>query len=86
MVFKFLSDIAARGDEALAQADAQSLVARIEAVAANPAIPSAEHFANSVLGSYAHTNVEAGHEVMSLPVLSAFHRLIQEIYTNELAA
>ena len=86
MVFKFLSDIAGRRDEALAQADAQSLVARIEAAASNPAIPSAEVFANSVLGHYANINAETGHEVMALPVLSAFHRLIQEIYIGEIAA
>ena len=85
MVFKFFSDIAARRDESLAQAEAQSLVDRIEAAAKNPAILSAEDFANSVIRHYARASAEAGNDVMSMAVLTAYYSVIAEIYAREIA-
>ena len=52
MVFKFLAEMAARRDEAAAQAQAQSLVTAIQAFATHPDIPSSEDFVQSVVDAY----------------------------------
>jgi hypothetical protein len=86
MVFKLLSEMAARRDEAAAQAQAQSLVATIQAFAAHPDIPSSEDFVNSVVGAYIISHRDEGKAVMPLPTIRAFAALVGELYTQEIAA
>ena len=77
---------AAGRDEAAAQAEAQSLVAKIAELTGNSAIPSAEDFVNSVLGAYAEGQAEDGRDVMAAEALRAFAAIVEQIYKDEINA
>ena len=86
MVFKFFADAAARREEAAAQEEAHSLVARINAFARSPALPSAEDFVHSVLGTYAEGQAEDGRDVMAAAALCIFAAIIEQVYKDEINA
>jgi hypothetical protein len=84
VVFKFFAEAAARREEAAAQEEARSLVARITAFARNPAIPSADVIVNSVIRTYTERHAEV--EVMATAALNAFAAIIEHIYKDEISA
>ena len=86
MVFKFFAEAAARRQEAAAQEEARSLVARIEAFAHNPVLPSSEDFVLSLIGEYSIGQAEDGKEVMAVAALRAFGGIAEQIYKDEITA
>ena len=86
MVFKFFAEAAARRQEAAAQEEARSLVARITAFARNPVLPSSEDFVLSLIGEYSIGQAEDGKEVMAVAALRAFGGIAEQIYKDEITA
>jgi hypothetical protein len=86
MVFKFFAEAAARREEAAAQEEARSLAARITAFARSSALPSAEDFVNSVLGSYAEGQAEGDKDVMAAAAARIFAAIVEQIYQDEIKA